>query len=121
MRYVKVEISGLDGGRSEALSLLVDTGSHYLMLPRNLLEELGVRPTRREKFELANGREIFCQVGIVLLRFRGVVTATDVIFGGPRDGRILGVIALEQLGYQVDPVSRRLRKARRLLLKASGA
>src|SRR6266571_3492189 len=111
MTYVRVGVSGFQGGPSKAVSLLVDTGSHYLMLPRRLLRELGVRPVRKEKFELANGRTMIRDVGIVFLRFRATVTATDVIFGRPHDGRILGVIALKQLGYQVDPVNQRLRKA----------
>jgi len=118
LTYARIAVSGLHGGPSRAVSLLVDTGSHYLMLPRKLLRELGVRPVRREEFELANGRKILRDVGIVFLRFRKRLTASDVIFGGPRDSQVLGVIALEQLGYQVDPVHHRLRKAKRLLVVA---
>jgi len=113
--YVEVRVSARVGGRSKPLSLLVDTGSDYCIMPRRVLHALGIKPEERQRFELANGRTIRRDVGIAYLSFRGRVTATNVIFGGSRDGPVLGVIALEQFGYQVDPVRQRLRRTKRLL------
>jgi len=116
MTQVRVQVSGSLRGRAKTITLLVDTGASYSILPRSLLQELGVLPLRKERFELADGTPIHRDVGIAYLRYRGTPAATYVIFGGSRDSSVLGVVALEELGYQVDPVNERLRKARRLLV-----
>jgi len=118
MTYVRMRVSPRLRGPAKPIDLLVDSGSHYCVLPRGFLSELGIEPIRRQRFQLADGRRISRQVGIAYLSFRGRVSATDVIFGGPRDDPLLGVIALEQLGYEVDPVDRRLRRTRFLLMSA---
>ena len=116
MTHVRVRVSASLSGPSKALSLLVDTGASYSILPRSLLRELGVRPLRKERFELADGTPIRREVGIAYLRYREKPAATYVIFGGSQDSPVLGILALEELGYQVDPVNQRLRRARRLLV-----
>ena len=83
--YVEVRVSARVGGRSKPLSLLVDTGSDYCIMPRRVLHALGIKPEERQRFELANGRTIRRDVGIAYLSFRGRVTATNVIFGGSRE------------------------------------
>ncbi len=116
MTFVRMKVAGEFGGNGKPVEFLVDSGSTYSIVPRGLLRALGVKPVRRERFEFAGGRRIWRQVGIAYLSFRGRITATHVIFGGARDEPLLGVHALEGLGYEVDPVNRRLRRARLFLM-----
>lgn len=118
MTYVRVEVTGRLNGPAKPIDLLVDSGSHNTVLPSALLRKLRIVPIRRERFQLADGRRIWRRVGIAYLSFRGNVAATRVIFGGTRDDALLGVLALEELGYEVDPVNRRLRRTRLLLMRA---
>ena len=45
------------------MEALVDTGSTFTAAPRELLERLGIRPARRQRFRIANGQVIENDVG----------------------------------------------------------
>jgi len=87
---------------------IVDTGADYTVLPRTLLERLGVKPHRREQFELANGTRIERDLGRVFVQFQDRAEYSPVIFGEPGDSTLLGVLTLENLGLGVDPLRRTL-------------
>lgn len=66
----RVEVSGMDGQRFEAVEALVDTGSSYTVIPASLLRGLGIAPQERIEFELSDGRiisEISARRGPVLM------------------------------------------------------
>ena len=50
---------------------LVDTGSEYTWISRQVLEELGVIPQRKQGFIVADGRRIDRDVGYALVRVAG--------------------------------------------------
>jgi predicted aspartyl protease len=52
---VTVEVAGPARDRFSPIDLLVDTGSTYTVLPRPLLEELGVAVVDTARFLLADG------------------------------------------------------------------
>ena len=60
---VEIEIGDPPGERFEELSALVDTGSTYTVVPRQLLEHLGVLPYRTVPFRLADGRVVEGELG----------------------------------------------------------
>ncbi|TLZ49737.1 MAG: hypothetical protein E6K18_07710 [Methanobacteriota archaeon] len=114
--YVDIEIGrGLDGP-FETLVMELDTGSDDTGLPRPFLRSLGVRPLGWDRYELADGRRVRRQYGIAFLRLRGEVGATRVMFCGPRDAPVLGVIALEELGFIMDVRRGGLRKFQRQMI-----
>ncbi len=41
---------------TETVEFLIDSGAHYSLVPRPVLERLGIRPMRMETFHLANGQ-----------------------------------------------------------------
>ncbi len=118
---VEVEILKAQDGPSRRLALLVDTGASLSVIPREVLESLGIRPEDQEAFELADGRIMIRAVGPAVVRFRGKAAGTQVIFGEPEDEPVLGVTTLEELGLQVDTRTGRLEKARRLLVPVRAA
>lgn len=99
----------------EQIELLVDTGAMLSVLPRALLEQLGVAPIERRRFR-AFGGVVQRETGGAVLRYDGTSAVVTVIFGEPDDPPVMGVTTLEILGYQVDPISGTLRPSEMLLL-----
>lgn len=114
--YVDIEVSSTLDGPYESLTMELDTGSDDTGLPRKLLRKLGVRPLGLDRYELADGRRVRRQYGIAFFRLRGEVGATRVMFCGPRDASVLGVIALEELGFLMDVRRGGLRKFQRQMI-----
>lgn len=98
----------------EELELIVDTGSVYTWAPGGVLERLGVAKTDRVDFATIEGRRVRRYVGEALVEYDGVSRHCVVVFGRPGDASVLGVTALENLALEVDPVSRKLRRAKAL-------
>ena len=94
--------------RREVRDLMVDTGSEYTWLPRSLLDELGVAPTRTERFETADGRILERDIGFAMVFASGRSSPTIVVFAGEGDMVLLGALALEGMNLRVDLVSREL-------------
>jgi clan AA aspartic protease len=95
--------------------LLVDTGAIYTVLPRSLLEEMGVKSIGKRKFKLANNQVVERDVGIIGIEIQGIQAHTLVFFGD--EGiYLLGATTLEELGLEVDPVKRELRPMELLLM-----
>jgi len=106
---VSIQIARAKGERFEPLRALVDTGSTFTWVPRDVLERLGVSPEQEWPFELADGREQRYPVAWVQIRVeeRGE-QPTIVVFAPPGSEPILGVVTLEEYLLAVDPVHHRL-------------
>ena len=101
--------------RGREVEFLVDSGSFYTMIPRAILEEVGVLPILEQTFTLANGDEIRRQVGLAYLSYKGRPGGTLVIFGEEEDETLLGVLGLESMGYKLDPIKMELEPIKLLL------
>lgn len=97
--------------RKISLEVLVDTGALLSIIPAERLRELGVEPRERRTFKLADGREIEREVGEVQFEYDGYEGTSKVVFGQKGDAVVMGVLALETLGLEVDPVRGQLRPA----------
>ena len=60
---------------------LVDSGAVYFVMPESVLKKLGIKPTHRQQFSLANGEVIEKPVGNALFEYRGKTGASPVVFG----------------------------------------
>jgi predicted aspartyl protease len=94
--------------RHELPDVLVDTGSEYNWIPRRILEELGVRPDRTERFDTANGQVLERDVGSALISAGGRTIGCIVTFAEPGDMALLGAIGLESLNLKLDLARREL-------------
>lgn len=95
------EVSFLD-------NVLVDTGSELTWVPRQVLEELGIRRERRYRFQLADGSVLERDVGFAIVHVEGAATNDDVVFAESGDLTLLGARSLEGLNLRIDPRARRL-------------
>ena len=95
--------------------LLAGTGAVYTVLPRSLLEEMGVKSIGKRKFKLANNQVVERGAGIVGIEVQGVRARTIAVSGG-EGVYLLGTTTLEELGLEVDPVKGELRPMELLLM-----
>lgn len=108
--HVEVTVASPSNPRKAAkLSLLVDSGAVYSVVPKTILRRLGVKPHSKKSFTLADGTQITRQVGDLIFKFDGQQGASPVIFGEKGDSMLIGTVSLEALGLILDPIRRELR------------
>ena len=105
---VNIEIGDPHGDRYRPLQVVVGTGAAFSRAPRQLLEELGVRPERTTRFRTADNRLIERPVGKTWIRLEGHQFTTPVVFGKEGEASLLGAIALEEAMLAADPHNRTL-------------
>jgi len=94
--------------RSKEVSLLVDTRATLSWIPRNVVERLGAEAVSRLPFTRADGQTLARETTPVLLTLDGRKAALPVAFGEPGEQAVLGLTALESLGFIVDPGAKKL-------------
>ena len=113
--HVNVALSNpADPATSEDIPVLVDTGATLSVLPAALLHRLGIQPEGRSHFR-GFGGVVNRETGGVRIRYGDAVATVTVVFGGETDPAVLGVTALESLGYEVDPTRGELHRVDMLI------
>ena len=100
---------------------LVDTGSEFTWAPRQVLEELGIRPEMTQRFLIADGTQLERQVGIAIVHAAGTKAPDYVTFAEPGDMIILGARALEGMNLRVDALKKQLLPAGPILAGVTGS
>ena len=118
MGTVKVTIGVGDSQeqRFEDVEVMVDTGSTYTAVSRELLQRLGVPVERSLPSETADGRIVPVDVGRTVIRLEGMEFSTPMIFAEKGEPSLLGVVSLEEAALGVDPLAGRLIPANLLRL-----
>lgn len=86
----------------------VDTGALYSQLPGSFLRDLGIASTGTRRVLLADGREEDVDLAEARFQVDGREVTSIVIFGNETAPALLGAVALESLGFGVDPASKQL-------------
>jgi predicted aspartyl protease len=100
----------------EVKDVVVDTGSMVSAFPESVINELKIPLPIEKDFLLANGSRIRKHVGGALLKLEDRATTDDIISIPDGSTPLLGVRALEGMGYSVDPKDGSLRKEPDILL-----
>ena len=95
--------------RYRDVELIVDSGAHFKVVPKEILKEPGIRPRRKRSFLLANGERFERKMGNAEFEYKGEPGAAPVVFGENGDFPLLGVTTLEALGLLFDPVLQELK------------
>jgi len=103
------------GTKCVETELIVDTGITYTWIRRERLEAIGVKPSKARKFRTIEGRTIEREVGEAVIECLGERAMSIVVFAERDDVEVMGVVALESLALEVDPVTQQLKKAESLL------
>lgn len=104
----------LESVRKVDLKALVDTGATFPALPEDKVDELNL-PIIEEEAEVAAGKEmVTLALGLTQIEDR---TAGSYMMVRPMGTTpLIGVVALEQMGYKVDPTTGKLIKGLPLML-----
>jgi clan AA aspartic protease len=114
--YVWVKVANPQRPRQVArIKMLVDSGAGYSMVPRTVLEKLGIKPRTKRSFLLADGTDVERRLSEAKFEFQNESATSPVIFGEPNDAALLGMVTLETLGLILDPFQRQLRPLPMLL------
>ena len=107
---VRIEVENpLRRGVVQALEgALVDTGAELSMVPRAVLESLGIRTEKTLRLRTADGRITVRDIGFAIVRAAGVATIDEVVFGEEGDLVLLGARSLEGMNLRVDAREKRL-------------
>ena len=87
---------------------LVDTGSEYTWVPRAVLESLGIRAERTQRFVVADGRALERSVGFAIVHAGGTNAPDLVVFAEASDMVLLGARSLEGMNLRVDSLRKQL-------------
>ena len=92
-------------------TFLVDTGAIDSVVPRPVLEGVGLRPKGEGVYTLADGSEVRMEVTTRDVEILGEIAGATIVFADD-DGAIplLGVTAMESAGIEVDSRNERLRR-----------
>jgi clan AA aspartic protease len=116
LTYVWVKIANpLKPRRTARVKMLVDSGAGYSMVPRTVLEKLGIKPRTTRSFLLAGGSDVERSLSEAKFEFQRESATSPVIFGETDDAALLGMVTLETLGLILDPFHRQLRPLPMLL------
>lgn len=113
---VTIEIGPMNQSRFERIEALVDTGATYTVVPRDVLERLGIEPQLRRRFRVADGRVVELDMAWAVVKTEGQMAYTICIFGEPGMDSLLGAVTLEELGLGVDTLNQRLVPVELLLI-----
>jgi predicted aspartyl protease len=80
-----------------------------------MLKKLGIKPEKTRKFRTMTGRAVRREVGEAVLECLGEKATSMIVFGRKGDAAVLGVVSLETLGLEVDPITEQLKKSEALL------
>jgi len=102
--------------RKAKVSLLVDTGDLLTSVPGELLQGLELKPLERRSLRVYVGTIVERDIGGAVMQHQDHRATVPVIFGEPHDTPILGVSALESLGYELDAVTEKLKPVELLMI-----
>ncbi|HMF11218.1 MAG TPA: retroviral-like aspartic protease family protein [Gemmataceae bacterium] len=107
--YAEITIRPLAGSaKSWKGPALVDTGATDTFLPASVLRKLGIRPSARRSYELADGTEQDLPIGFGVIEVLGRGAGGTLVFAGESEEPLLGVTVLGSTGLWVDPQHERL-------------
>lgn len=99
----------LDPRKSIEVEGVIDTGAVMLVLPQDVVDELGLRKLREVRVRYADNRTGVKSVyGVVTVEILGREGEFDVLAEAEGSQPLVGQIVLEQLDLLVDPTARKV-------------
>jgi len=102
-------INPADLSRSFDVEFIVDSGAGHSVVPKSVLQALGIEPHSTKRFYMVDGQGLDRQVGGAAFEYQGERGYAPVIFGEEGDAALIGATTLESLSFVLDPFRRELR------------
>lgn len=103
-----VESAERRGETAAVEAALVDTGSEYTWVPREVLEFLHIRAERMQTFIIADGSTLERPLGSAVVHAAGTSAPDLVVFAESGDMVLLGARSLEGMNLRVDTLRKQL-------------
>ena len=98
------------------VEFVVDIGAIYTMIPKFMVEKLDLKVADKRKFRIASGEVVEYPVSEAFIRVEGRGVTSLVVISSDKTIPLLGVTTLELLGFQVDPVTGKLKPLELMIL-----
>lgn len=95
---------------------LVDTGATFPALPVDEVEKLGIPVIGEHQAETAKGTKTMKLAAQTIIKIEDRTSESYIIVRPKGTTPLIGVVALEQMGYKVDPATGKLVKGLPLML-----
>src|SRR5438128_5857881 len=107
--YAEITVRPLAGSTKSWKGMaLVDTGATDTFLPGSVLRKLGIQPSARRSYELADGTEQELPISFGVIEVLGRAAGGTLVFSGENEEPLLGGTVLESAGFWIDPQRERL-------------
>jgi len=93
----------LETGRQATHEFLVDSGASFTVIPKDIVDKLGLKPSFYREFMLADGKKTERAIGSAIIQFGNEEITVPVVLGKKNDNALLGAITLEAFGLILDP------------------
>ncbi len=117
MGEVLVKAKFFKNDKVEEVEAIVDTGSTFTKIPKNVADKLGIEGKEEVKVKIGDGKIISRKLDIVEIEIEGIKRQIYVTIGGESEVPVIGYTTLEILGLKVNPVERKLEKVTAIELK----
>lgn len=106
----KVKITNIfEQAKSMEVEAVIDTGATMVVLPQNMVDELGLRKIREAKVRYVNNKtELRSIYGVVTIEIKGRTGNFDVLAEAEGLQPLIGQVVLEIFDLVVDPRTRTL-------------
>ncbi|MDT7889986.1 MAG: aspartyl protease family protein [Desulfurococcales archaeon] len=104
-----------DMGKSMSLKALVDTGATLTVVPRKIVEELNLPLIGKRVVATAKGVAEFDEC-LGVIEIMGRKAYSHMLVSDEIDIVLIDTVTLEILGFEIDPVTGKLKEARIFLL-----
>ena len=93
--------------KTQAIEVLVDTGSELSWLPKEALSDAGITVRGKKRFHTATNELIERDFGYAILTAEGYATIDEIVFAEEGDMSLLGVRTIEGFSVMVDNIGHR--------------
>lgn len=100
----------LDDVRKAEVEALIDTGATFPALPREIITELALPSLGEHPAETAEGAGRVELAANAIIRIEDRIAQSPIMIRPKGTAPLIGVVALEQMGYKVDPITGKLIK-----------
>jgi clan AA aspartic protease len=102
--------------RKAEVEALVDTGATFPALPEEIIAELALPSLGEHPAETAEGARRVELVANAIIKIEDRIAQSPIIKRPKGTTPLIGVVALEQMGYKVDPTTGKLVKGLPLMI-----
>ena len=113
--YVKTKVYDLSLSASDEVELLVDSGSTYTWVSKELLKKLGIKPEGERDFKTIENKIVRRPIGMGVIEYMNRRAPTVFVLAEKGDAKVLGIHALEGLGLELDPITKKLKEVEAIL------